>query len=248
MPSSSRRAHTWAGPGRSTPPSAARPGSPGARPHQRIRWRGPRGRRDRGGCAPAPVVGGARLAQQLARPLGRRGLDQLGEGRLDHGFDFGSQSALGEQLQERVCFPRDLQRKLGAGQLRLEPLGAATDLVQLDLLSRTLGLAALGGQAFDGTGVADLAPLGDVGGVETLPAQQRSSSLRTSRQGVVLVEMRALYSAVNERRRGRAARVRLVHRPIMGAPSKMQSSWSSVYVFLSRPVGMVRCSRCLTSA
>ncbi len=107
---------------------------------------------------------------------------------VDHGFELGSVSALSEStLQERVRFSRDLQCQAGAGQLRLEPLVGAPQLVELDLFGWSLRLGR-GRQGLAGTGVACLAPLGDVRGVQALPAQQRSPLIRTRRERVVLFE------------------------------------------------------------
>jgi transposase len=51
--------------------------------------------------------------------------------------------ALGEQLQERMCFSRDLQREPSPFELGLELLVAPPQPFQLGLLGRALGLADL---------------------------------------------------------------------------------------------------------
>src|SRR5512132_185803 len=63
------------------------------------------GRCARAGSA-APVVGRAWLAEQQARPLGVDQRRQLGDGRLDHLLDRGSESALSESCSKSACaFP-----------------------------------------------------------------------------------------------------------------------------------------------
>src|SRR5215216_3419025 len=73
---------------------------------ERVRWARPRpGRRARAGSA-SPVVGRAWLAEQHTGPLGVDQRRQLGEGRLDHLLDRGSESALSESCSKSACaFP-----------------------------------------------------------------------------------------------------------------------------------------------
>ncbi len=105
---------------------------------------------------------------------------------VDHGFELGSVSALSESSSKSACaFP------VISSARRVRPSSASSrslrrrSLSSLDLFGWSLRLG-LGRQGLAGTGVACLAPLGDVRGVQALPAQQRSPLIRTRRERVVL--------------------------------------------------------------
>lgn len=88
-------------------------------------------------------------------------------------------------------FSHDLQRRLRAGQLGLQPLVAAAHPLQLDLLSAPPRSAALGGQPGQRPGIPSATPLHNVGGVQALTAQQRALIARLG-QPVVLGQDRQL--------------------------------------------------------
>jgi hypothetical protein len=127
---------------------------------------------------------------------------------------------LEQLLQERVHFSRDLQRRLRPLQLGLEPLVASAEALELDLRGRPARLG-LRRQALPGAGVAGLAPLRDVGGVQPLAAQQRASFLRAVPQRVVLVEDRFLVLGSERSPPRSSGRVGLVHHAIIGARAEM---------------------------
>jgi hypothetical protein len=86
-----------------------------------------------------------------------------------------------------------------------------------------------------------LAPLGGVEGVQPLAAQQRASPGRVRGQGVVVVEDPGPYSAVNERRQGRAAGSCSSTAPSWAREQRRSRHSHRVHVFLSRAGAMVGC-------
>ncbi len=118
-------------PGRSTPRSATRTRRAGARPRLR-RWVALAA----AGAGRPPADAGVYAVWLSTRPTARTPgwstsplRDRRGARRSRLRPRFGVR-ALGEQLQERVRFSRDLQCQAGAAQLRLEPLVAAPQLVE----------------------------------------------------------------------------------------------------------------------
>src|SRR5699024_10787537 len=93
--------------------------------------------------------------------------------------------ALGELLQERVHFSRDLQRGLGLGQFPGQTLVLAAEPLELDLLGRA-SLLRLAGQPLPGSCLGLFAPLRDMRGVQAFAAQNRPTLLGALRPAVVL--------------------------------------------------------------
>lgn len=95
--------------------------------------------------------------------------------------------ALGGHFQERRRFSQGLQRGLVPGGLPLQPFHLPTQLLVLDLgggLLRAGRAGAAVDQVLQGPGIARGPPLGDVGVVQALAAQDRA--LLTLGRGVVL--------------------------------------------------------------
>ena len=219
MPSSSSRAHTWAG-ARSqySVASAAPPARAGVRPRSAcsvVPAAAPAGPPPADGAADSSV---ARDAPSSAHAcLVDVTASRSSKCVVDHGFDFGSVSALSESSSKSACtFPVISNASLGPGQLGLEPLVAAAQPLQLDLLGRAprLRLRAPGRRGRRRRGPCATprdARCTGPHGAATRPAPPSRPAARRTRRGSA-----ALYSAVNDRRRGRAA----------GSGSSTTPSWA----------------------
>ena len=186
-------------------------------------------------AGPGPAAGAAGSGwrrdrpSSCAAPAGARHLGEVVEVVVDHGFDLGSVSALSEmQLQERVHFSRDLQRRAGAFQLGLERARCAGGASRARPPRRCAAAAGLRRQALQRPGVAGLAPLRRVRRVQALAAQQRAPLRAVVRQRVVLGQDPRLVLGGEGRRFGRAAGSGSSTAQSWARSSKMQ--WSSSWV------------------
>ena len=90
--------------------------------------------------------------------------------------------ALGEILQERVCFSHNLQRRLRPRQALLSQRQLAAKPGELGLVLAWPPEPGPGLLTGEHPGITQLAPLGDLGGVQTLPAQIRPTTALGARR------------------------------------------------------------------
>ena len=167
----------------------------------------------------------------------------------DQRFDFGSVSALSERPSKSACsFPMtssaDLVLANSASRRSLRRRSRSSSTCSAERFA-----FAFGASASLGAGVAGLAPLRQMRAVQALAAQQGAPLARADRQRVVLVEDLGLVLGGERSPPWPGSRVGLVHHAIMGArEQRCRCHRHRVYVFQTRPAGMVGYRRCLTSA
>ena len=234
---------------RSTPGSAAPPGCFGVRPRSACSAVRAAASADPTSVVPACGSGSpaacpaAHTPASSTSPLGGRRSRRRSLLRRRLGV-----RALGEQLQERMCFSRDVQRQPGPFQLGLKLGVAATQPLELDLLGGPARLAGPGRQPLQRRRIALLAPLGDVRGGQALPAQQRATLGRASRQLVVLGEDRGLVLSREGAPPRPGGRIGSSTPPIIAGQHRRSRHGHQVYVIQSRPGAIIGYSRRLTSA
>ena len=163
--------------------SAAPPGCAGARPRSArsvASGRAPAGPatggRGAGSGSPATRPAARTPAWSTSPPRGRRSA-RRSRLRLRVGV-----RALGEQFQERVRFSRDLQRQSWCAPARPRAARCGGAAARARPARASGAPSAFGARAVAGPGVAGLAPLRDVRGVQALAAQQRAPLARAGRQ------------------------------------------------------------------